>query len=489
MMDNVKIDLFDLIRRILRQWKLIVVVALICGLAFEGIGYARAYLDYRQELQGVKEEEEANQADEYLSDLEEMEEDLTEREISEAQTFAALYPVYMTQYEEELLYCQNAVKMQLDPNDVLTYTVHYTISGTDTDIQNESLIASAVSDMIKNEETSEEIRNALGWDTELSYIEELIEVAAGGAIDIDNTIPDSLNTVNQITVQIQAPGREDCETMAGILKSRIEQLSLQFQEIYGEFEMTLVSESYVQVADNTLRSYQDNRYSALNTLRGAINSLTSGMTDDQKEYYYTLISYNIAENGEEEEFAPEGETEEEETAVSAPGIIRWRFIILGLFLGVVLACGYIFLRYIFSKNLRVKDDLEDAFHIPTLGYIPLKGKRQRFTREERMEMICAGIRIAVQKADLKSIYLTGTAGDGESEKVMEQMQEALADCGAQVSSGRDVACDPASLEQMTASDGVVFVERVDRSPYADIQKEVGLCQMYNVPVIGSVVIE
>ncbi len=488
-MDNVKIDLFDLIRRLLHQWKFILIVTLICGLVFEGIGYARAYLDYRQELRGVKEEEEANLADEYLSDLEDMEEDLTEREIAEAQSAAAAYPSYISQYEKELLYCQNAVKMQLDSDNVSTYTLHYMITSSDTDTQIENLVTSVISDMIINDETSEEIRIALGWDDELSYIEELIEVETGGIVSENDTVLGMLTTMNQITIQIQAPQEEDCRTMADIIKTRITQGTAGLQETYGEFEILLLNESYAVKSDNDLRSYQDNRYSALNTLRGAVNSLTSGMTDDQKEYYYTLVSYGIVENGEEDEFALEEEEEESETAVSAPGIIRWRFIILGLFLGVVLACGYILLRYIFSKNLRVKDDLEDAFHIPTLGYIPLKGKRQRFTREERMEMICAGIRIAVQKADLKNIYFTGTAGDGESEKVMEQMQEALADCGAQVSSGRDVACDPASLEQMTASDGVVFVERVDRSPYADIQKEVELCQMYNVPVIGSVVIE
>ncbi len=488
-MDSVKIDLFDMIRRLFHQWKFILIVTLICGLVFEGIGYARAYLDYRQELQGVKEEEEANQAEEYLNDLEDMEEDLTEREIAEAQSAATAYPGYMAQYEKELLYCQNAIKMQLDPNGVPTYTIHYTISSADPDTQIENLVASVVSDMIINEETSEEIRNAVGWNTELSYIEELMEVEAGGIISSDDTIMDILNTVNQITVQIQAPNKEACETIAGIIKARIEQSSQQLMDTYGEFELTLISETYVEEADNTLRSYQDARYSALNTLRNSVNSLTSGMTENQKEYYYTLVSYGIVEKGEEEEFVLEEEEAESETVVSTPGIIRWRFILLGLAIGFVLACGYVLLRYLLSNNLRLKDDMEESFHVPILGYFPENEKRQRFTKEERLEMICAGIRIAMQKVDMKNVFITGTAGDGESKQIMEQIQEALSDTGAEIFIGKDVVYDPSSLEQMTASDGVVFVERVDRSPYADIQKEVELCQMYHIPVIGSVVIE
>ncbi len=496
-MGNAKIDLIDLIRRILHQWKLIVIVALVCGIIFEGIGYARAYLDYRQELQGAeaKEQEEEHLADQYLGDLEGMEKDLTEREITEAQTFATMYPVYLAQYEEELRYCQNAVKMQLDANQVPTYMLHYTTSEFDTDSQMASRIVLVLSDIIQSEAVCQEIRTALGWDTEIGYIEDLIDVETEGTLSSeDDSVLNILNSESQVTIKIQAPSKEECETIAGVIKTYIDQNSLELQDIYGEFEMTLFSETYVEQADNTLRSYQDGRYSALNTLRGAINSLTAGMTEDQKEYYYTLVSYNLAENGEEEPVPEEEETAEEESAeeenvVSPPEIIRWRFIILGLILGIILACGYIFIRYILAKNLRVKEDLEDTYHVPMLGYLPPDGKRQRFTREERMEMICAGIRVAIQKAGLKSVYLTGTAGDGESDQIMEQIEAALADSGAQISSGRDVSCDPASLEQMTASDGVVFVERIDRSPYADIQKEVELCQMYNVPVIGSVVIE
>ncbi len=491
-MGNEKIDIIDLLRRILRQWKFIVIAALVCGLIFEGIGYARAYMKYRQQTQEAEEEEEEEASDQYLSELESQEEDLTEWEISEAQIAAAAYASYKDQYQEELLYCQNAIKMQLDTNRVPTYTLQYTVPDLNTDSEAADQIASAVFELIVNEETCEEIKTALGWDTELGYIAELIEVQAQGsgitASEADSGL-DSFSTVNQVMIQIQAPSQDDCAAIAGIIKSRVEQESQQLSDIYGEFEITLLNESYIEKTDNTLRSYQDSRYSALNSLRSAIGSLSSNMTDDQMDYYYTLILYNMAEDSEEEEFISEAEEAEEEAAVSAPGIIRWRYILLGLFLGVVLACGIIFLQYILAKNLRVKEDMEDTYNVPMLGYLPVNDKRQRFTKEERMEMICAGIRVAIQKGQLKSVYLTGTAGDGESQQVMEQIEAALADCGAQIQSGRDVACDPASLEQMTASDGVVFVERVNRSPYADIQKEVELCQTYQIPVIGSVVIE
>ena len=55
--------------------------------------------------------------------------------------------------------------------------------------------------------------------------------------------------------------------------------------------------------------------------------------------------------------------------------------------------------------------------------------------------------------------------------------------------GKSVVYDPESLERMVSADGVVLVEMVDASPYADIQKELELCKMYKIPVIGSVVLE
>ena len=49
--------------------------------------------------------------------------------------------------------------------------------------------------------------------------------------------------------------------------------------------------------------------------------------------------------------------------------------------------------------------------------------------------------------------------------------------------------DPNSLQCMVGADGVVLFERMDHSPYAEIEKELEICKRYNVPVIGCVVIE
>ncbi len=491
-MSNSKIDLFDLIKRILHQWKFILVVMLVCGLVFECFGYARAYMDYRREADSANQEDKPS--DQYVQVLENEEAGLTEREISEVQVAADAYPLYMRQYQEDLLYCQNAVKMQLDANSVPTYTMHYAITGADVDNQVIDHIASTMEEWVVNEETCEEIRETLGWDVALSYIEDLIEIKTEEDTDESVTIVVDSDTGDHVTVQIQSPTKDECQSMAEIVKNHISQETTNLQDRYGSFELDLLTETYAEKVDYDLRSFQEGRYTALNNLRGSISGLPSSMTDDQKDYYYDLIAYHAALESEKEALAGEEDAEEEiaeedAAAIAKPGIIRWRFIILGLLLGLILACGYILLRYLLASHLRVKEDMEDTYHVPMLGYFPVSEKRQRFTKEERIEMICAGIRVAAQKDDMKSIYLTGTAGDGESEQIIEQIQASLADSDVQISSGRDVACDPASLEQMTASDGVVFVERVDRSPYADIQKEVELCQTYNIPVIGSVVIE
>ncbi len=499
-MDEVTINLLDLLRRILRSWKFLLICMVAGAVLVDGIGYVWSAVRNRENETDTPEAEEAS--------LEELKEDLADREIVEAEAFSEMYLTTMEHYEKDLAYAENSLKMQLDPKCVPTLTAQFFIDSSQQPGTTTGDVVSSYAGLAVSEDVCQQILETLGWDTEEAYIAELITVDEGtgvNAISMTNEEDDATananinmnvneNDTNLLTITVIAEEKADCETMMDIIEQTLQEGTGELQKIYGNFDLTLLQRQYVEKADADLMAYQVNQLSGLNKLRNTITNITSSFSDDQLEYYFALISNGMADLDDD---LTEEELLTEDAAASSPKIFNIRYILLGLFLGLVAACAWILLRYILAPNLRVKDDLEEVYHFPMLGSLPdgdqkgfLRGDAQnKYTPKERMEMICSGIQIAAEKGNMQSVYLTGTAGDEESKQVMEQIQTSMQGQDVKISWGRSVACDPASLEAMTSADGVVFVEQIDHSPYADIQKEAEFCEMYHVPVIGAVVIE
>ncbi len=502
-MKETSIDLVDLVRRILLRWKAIIIWMIIFAVLMDGFYYFRAVraASHSEDTEAAEEED--------AGKIEEYEQTLSEREITDAHTAARAYGQMYENYQQTLAYCENSIKMQLNANSVPTVKLLYYIE-QDTSVSeaknNTNAIVDSIMEIVKGGAVCGQIREALDWDVETSYINELISTSAGTDSDIDigedQESVDALIRQNKtMVITLQAPDEESAETMAEIICDAIEQEIPDIQDSSGTFSIELLQEQYAERADSDLRSFQQSEYSSLNTLRTAMNNLSNNFSTDQKEYYNILIS------GVTVEQAADVDKEEAEIVASArPKLISRRYVALGLLIGLVLVIVCVAFGYVCRRKLRVKEDVEELYHIPLLGFLEATEKRRlngpvcrginrlffrrdaKYSAEERTRMICAGIRLAAEKAGMKSIYITGSAGDAESEQLMAQLVEQLKDSVESISYGKSVVYDPESLERLTDSDGVVLVERTDESTYADIERETELCGTYDVALIGGIVI-
>ena len=48
--------------------------------------------------------------------------------------------------------------------------------------------------------------------------------------------------------------------------------------------------------------------------------------------------------------------------------------------------------------------------------------------------------------------------------------------------------DPSVIDEIVSSDGVILFEKIGKSLYEDIAREIELCNNYGVPILGTVVI-
>ncbi len=505
-MNETNIDLVDLLRRILLRWKAIILWMVIFAVLLDGFYYVRAVRANAQPAQA----EDADEAEEeeILLSLAEMEEALTSREITEAKTAVEAYGVLFEQYQEAIAYNESSVKMQLDAHRVPTATLQFAVESVEP-MQVYALNAAA-------EETCDEVAVLFCGDEDPALIRDLITVSVAMEtneefeVETGSTTVTSSNRMGRVMFTVMAADEETALSMVDALENAWEQRIDELQTSYDELNLTLLQKRCRTQANDELLSFQNTQYTNMNTLRTAMNNLTTGMTQEQLDYYHALLD-NVYQDMPEADAEVGASAEEDETDIAMeetgrPRLISKRYVVLGLLVGLLFAIVVIAIAYVFGRKLRVKEDVTEVYGIPLLGFLDgpsiklLSGPvcrginrafthgETKFTAEERTQMIVAGIRLAAEKGKMKKLYLTGAANDETGASVRDQLAEQLAAAGIHVSTGKSMVYDPMSLEQMTETDGVVFVERVDGSAYEDMAKEKELCERYEVPVIGGVVI-
>lgn len=497
-MEEMTISVKDLLLRVLLKWRMILVWMLIGAVVLDGVGYVRSARAVRQAQEALKSPEEDEE--QRLLAVSEAEEKLSAREAAEVKAAVGTYLSYQQEYRNTLNYNTNSIRMQLDPNSVPTVTLQYYIDNHYQAVypvieakDNTSDIISSFVSKVTNTAVCEQIVEELQWDVDSAYVQELI-TAYQSADDI-------------LTISVVGQDQDACEKMMAVIEQVVENETAGLKALYGDFDITELHKQYYQGANSSLLMTQQTQVTSLNNIKSAMNNITSTLTDEQKEYYTALLDQETASRMEEDPEAEE-ETESAPAVIPQAKVISLKYMVLGAFVGAFLACCFIAFRYLIAGALRVKEDLEEVFKTPLLGSLTVTdvghrflgqidgwivslfaGRRPKFSEEERIEMICAGIRIAAQKADMQSVYLTSACHDEKSEQIRELLCDKLQGEVKTIAHGKSVVYDPESLERMVASDGVVLVEMVDASLYADLQKELELCKMYKIPVIGSVVLE
>lgn len=486
--DEIKVDLIDLIKRCIEKWKFVLICMIIGGILFNGLGYIKSVKNAKAVEAQIKAQTEESNEEEKMLEIGEYMQKLSEREKAEVESAVSSYREYQQEYVDGLAYYQNSVKMQLNPECVPTVRLQYmvdnhyevvypTIEKKDTTKD----IVNSFAGRIMSDDVNEAVAAALGMEENAAYTRELID-----AKYTENSL---------LTITIVAENENDCDAIAEIVKSKINAEMASVRSVFGDFDLTLASETYFENADKDLITVQQQMMTSLNGLKTAISNLINGMTDDQKSYYYALL--------DNEEIITSGKDETDTTdafvmpEMTVPEItyVNVKYIVIGFFLGIVVACGWMMFKYIVSGNLRMVRDVQEVFGIAVLGCITTKKHKvfkkpyDAFSEEEQVEMIVSGMQIVAEKEHMKSFYVTGTATSTCCMEVCKKIQEAAMNRGITCKDGKSVIYDPKSAEEMAKTDGVVLVEQIDVSNYEEIAREKELSKKYHVPVVGCVVIE
>ena len=165
------------------------------------------------------------------------------------------------------------------------------------------------------------------------------------------------------------------------------------------------------------------------------------------------------------------------------------------------------LAYIFSNRLRLEDDFEQIFGSKLLGNVAMTNKKKKwfafidrlfeklrhfnqryFETEDALDMVAANIRIAMQKAEGKSVMVTGAVCGEDEKKVAEALADRLKKDGIEIVCGSPVLYNAEALEKLVETGCAVLVEKAEKSLYQEVAREIEICAQQEVKLIGTVVV-
>ncbi len=191
---------------------------------------------------------------------------------------------------------------------------------------------------------------------------------------------------------------------------------------------------------------------------------------------------------------------------TAKRTISFKYIVIGAFLGLVIAAIILAIKYIVTKTIKTVYDLEEGFGFQILGVFDnetefdkkhktkidkalRKARRKnkhKLDFDENVELTATKIQIAAEKSNLSNICLIT---DIENDcNLMDTIVNKLSG-NLNITVIKNVLAKADALQDMAKMDGAVLVEQIEVSTDKDIHDECLLCSKYGINIIGTIVLE
>ncbi len=397
-------------------------------------------------------------------------------------------------------YVDNAIYMQIDPQNIQTSVVQYSLQtgGNVGNILNSFI--TYINDGGLRESVSEEDK-----DLQPEYWRDIIGAYLNS------------NIINITVVHYDA---EKCARIMEIVKQRIQEHVPEVKAAQGDFTLTELETSQFVKADAGIVNGQNGH-------RNNLKNYEAGLADLRNR----LVSYrtnkaNYIKNNEPD-FAPKAE--------ESPVIRVIKYLLVGIIMGVVIACAAVMLRYILSDRLRSAADLRD-FGLNVLGICRIRSEEKKEDKtdlpggredpfgdkesdraetpdhdtsadaEKTLETagssltfhpeparaamdikVLAEARSRIRETNAVSIDLLHE--DEFCIQAATAYTEALSEAGMTAGCVSHIMDSAENLKKMVEAGACLLVAEAGKTTYQDLKQHIELCGRYQITVLGCVVIE
>ncbi len=350
-----------------------------------------------------------------------------------------------------------------------------------------SEIVSAYCDAYRSAKLYEGIKEILGNDIDVKYIDELLTIHRAGDIQIKDSVGNITvkhSDGNEGVVVISARAQDE-QTAAQITNFTFHYLKDTFGKTIAEHSTTILSDSTMIIVDEEL-----------DTLKKEV----------KKEI--TELEENIKTN--EAQLATLERDMPQEPSLSMRSVIKKAvlFGIIGGVLGGVLICLWILLAYLSDNRLDGAYQAERLYNLELFGVAVLHSKKHRpiFSRlinnmennanrqnfeslDEASEYTCTAIKALTQKREKpQTVAIVSTQEDDSIMQMFEKMEQ-CSDSQVIYRSCPAILKNAQSMQTASQADAVVLLEESGISLIAEINRQIIRLEKSGKDILGMLLVD
>lgn len=480
---EVEIDVFDILWKLLMQWKAILIACIITALLASGAKYLKDSKAYKSAL---------SEAEQTLLSKNSITTEERIADILDSLSPDQASPLLFILEQQEMIgiqqeYLNNSIWINIDPASQRTVKVRYLLKAdSNVDLQ---VLVDAYTARLRRESFITELREVIDPDAKLEYIYELVSSWGG-------TIADSDVSSTMFTIQIVLPEDVDSKEPLRIVDLAIKATEKDLSEKIGSHS---IRKSYTEDMHTYSQGAVDRRTSIMNTinnLRNNIKNASSSLDEEQNKVLEEIKAIKSA--------AYSGTEEINVDSLKTPGFSK-KYALIGFILGVILYAGIYSMLIIFKKNTLSASTVQSSTGVRMLGDIYmtdesstlrklLTSKRimkwrygTKLNKDNQIDAISSKINSICSHQDIKSPVFLLCGVDERFNSIIDLLKNKCK------SEDKSEAVDCFNADEMdenklnTFKNAIYVVSNKTRTD--NLHNLVSLCSDYDVNAIGSIYLE
>lgn len=456
MKTEIYISVKDLIKECIRKIWIIIVAMVVFGILLAGFRYAKD----KKNIANTTVAESTEKVD-----VEKIVDDLESDDYNQVMTY-----VDLTNYRDQnRLYTADAKLMKINPYKVDTVLLQYYVNAEDENTRKD--MAAAYLSYISGGSLAADVVENNDLEDSSSDIQELIQCDATGLTTGTSFYTENTNTINMYVYGVD---EQDAKDIASYVKESMDAYSQKLSAV-APHTLTLFEEQYSVTCATKLVSLKNDRFGNLMTYNDRTTSYEGLLSDKQKESAQKIVSAQ-KENDELEDSNETGKTAKKDEAPKAS--ISKKYLVVGAFLGLVLAVVIIVLRYMFDPTIKTSKDLQMFYGTNFIGDV---------AQADGALLAASKIINMCSNRQIKKVLIAGKMAT-ENEAAIKEVVDAVEKKGIVADIIGDILTDADAVQTLEAKSNVVLVEAVRKSKYEDFNQEKALCESLDAQLLGYIAI-
>ena len=456
MKTEIYISVKDLIKECIRKIWIIIVAMVVFGILLAGFRYVKD----KKNIANTTVAESTEKVD-----VEKIVDDLESDDYNQVMTY-----VDLTNYRDQnRLYTADAKLMKINPYKVDTVLLQYYVNAEDENTRKD--MAAAYLSYISGGSLAADVVENNDLEDSSSDIQELIQCDATGLTTGTSFYTENTNTINMYVYGVD---EQDAKDIASYVKESMDAYSRKLSAV-APHTLTLFEEQYSVTCATKLVSLKNDRFGNLITYNDRTTSYEGLLSDKQKESAQKIVSAQ-KENDELEDSDETGKTAKKDETPKAS--ISKKYLVVGAFLGLVLAVVIIVLRYMFDPTIKTSKDLQMFYGTNFIGDV---------AQADGALLAASKIINMCNNRQIKKVLIAGKMAT-ENEAAIKEVVDAVEKKGIVADIIGDILTDADAVQTLEAKSNVVLVEAVRKSKYEDFNQEKALCESLDAQLLGYIAI-